>query len=64
MTIEEKFTGYSRGLAAGIAAIVLTGTLGALTFESVAAGPGRIDTTEPTIGIVGAIATPDGRRES
>ncbi len=61
MTIAKKFTGYSRGLAAGIAAIILTGSVGALTFESVAAGPGRIDTTEPTIGIVDA-AAPSGER--
>ena len=61
MAIVKKFTGYSRGLAAGIAAIILTGTVGALTFESVAAGPGRIDTTEPTIGIVDAAASGERR---
>ena len=61
MRVTKKFTGYSRGLAAGIAAIILTGSVGALTFESVAAGPGRIDTNEPTIGIVDA-AAPSARR--
>ncbi len=62
MRITKEFSGYSRGLAAGIAAIILTGSVGALTFESVAAGPGRMDITEPTIGIVDG-AVPSGERQ-
>ena len=62
MDNSKRFTGYSRGLAAGIFAIMLTGTVGALAFESIAAGPGQIDTTEPTIGIVeGSVPPSDGR---
>ena len=62
MNISKHFTGYSRGLAAGIFAILLTGTVGALAFESIAAEPGRIDTTEPTIGIVDASVSPSEGR--
>ena len=37
MTRIKRFTGYSRGLAAGIAAIVLSAVVGAATVESAAA---------------------------
>lgn len=58
MNLEQRFTGYSRGLAAGIVAIVLTGTVSALTFESVAAGPDRVETRAPVAGVVDAPISP------
>ncbi len=64
MTHEKEFTVHSSALAAGVAAIVMPGTAGALTFRTVAAGSGRINTAEPNINIVDAAAPSGERREA